>query len=505
MSVSSTPIVLTTLNARYIHSALGLRYLYANMGSLTPQTQIKEFTLEQRSIDIVEQLLLLNPSIIGFGIYIWNVAASVEVIQILRNVRPEIKIIIGGPEVSYEISQQPLLSWVVHLICGQADVEFPQLCQNILNQTPALEKIIYAETPQLQQLELPYDAYSQEDIAHRIIYVEASRGCPFKCQFCLSALDKTAWPFDQAKFLSAMKNLYDKGVRHFKFVDRTFNLNIKACENILDFFIQRLGDGLFLHFELIPDHLPEALKTKIQCFPEGVLQFEIGIQSLNQEVQQRIQRKQNMQKVTENLVWLLTSSKAHLHTDLIIGLPGETLQSLAQGFNQLYSLGPHEIQVGILKRLKGTPITQHDHNFEMVYSPVAPFNLLSNKDLNFEVMQRLNRFARYWDMIANSGRFKHCLKLLLQETPFEDFLKLSDALFVRTNQTHQIALRRLFVLLYELGQAEFELDLDQFKHVLQQDYQRAGLKGIPPFDSRYHEPIQQQNKNSANRRQQQHQ
>jgi hypothetical protein len=156
----------------------------------------------------------------------------------------------------------------------------------------------------LDQLALPYRFYTDEDIAHRLIYVEASRGCPFRCEFCLSALDKTAWPFPLEPFLAELQTLHNRGVRHFKFVDRTFNLNSKTCARILDFFLERLDERLFLHFELIPDHLPEALKTRIVQFPPGALQFEIGVQTFNPTVQALISRKQDNRKTEENLRWL---------------------------------------------------------------------------------------------------------------------------------------------------------------------------------------------------------
>ena len=169
--------------------------------------------------------------------------------------------------------------------------------------------------------------YTEEDISRRLIYVEASRGCPFKCEFCLSALDKTAWPFPLAAFLNEMQQLYERGVRHFKFVDRTFNLNAKTGARILDFFLERLDEKLFLHFELIPDHLPDTLKERITRFPPGALQFEIGVQTFNPIVQAMIGRQQDNARTETNLRWLRQYTQAHLHADLIVGLPGEDLAS----------------------------------------------------------------------------------------------------------------------------------------------------------------------------------
>ena len=311
-------------------------------------------------------------------------------------------------------------------------------------------KIHAGEQPPVDQIALPYALYSDEDIAHRTLYVEASRGCPFKCEFCLSALDKTAWPFELDRFLAEMEALYQRGARVFKFVDRTFNLNVKTSLRILQFFLDKLNaypdDPVFAHFELVPDHLPEALKERIQQFPSGALQFEIGIQSFNPEVQALVSRKQDNDKAAANLCWLREQSQAHLHVDLIAGLPGEDLDSFARGFDKLVGLGPHEIQFGILKRLRGTPIIRHTETYKLVFDPAPPYTILATDRLDFATMQRLVRFARYWDLVANSGRFAKTLPTLLADAPFARFIAFSDWLYAKTDATHRIALDRLAVL-----------------------------------------------------------
>ncbi len=474
-------IVLTTLNARYIHCSLGLRYLLANMGDLQPTTHIEEFVIETRPIDIVESLLSLEPKIIGFGIYIWNVEQTSKVIALLKSVRPDIAVVIGGPEASYEYDATVIYRYADFLITGAADLAFGQLCQQILEGNAPAEKTLNTGTPTLNALQFPYAWYSDTDIAQRVLYVEASRGCPFKCEFCLSALDKTAWPFDIDAFLEQMQRLYDRGARRFKFVDRTFNLKADTSARILNFFLQRLDDDLFLHFELIPDHLPEKLKHLIKQFPPGSLQFEIGIQTFNPQVQSLISRRQDNEKSRHNLSWLRNETHAHLHTDLIVGLPGESMASFADSFDQLVKLNPHEIQVGILKRLRGSPIIRHSEPYHMVYNPNPPYNILSTNLIDFPTMQRLNRFARYWDMIANSGRFAHTLKEILGEQPFQRFMCLSDWLFATTGQTHKISLNRLFDLLYDSLIEALAVSPALTAEVLWRDYERAGLKKAPHF------------------------
>lgn len=472
-------IMLCTLNARYIHSAFGLRYLKANMAELMDDTTIIEFTIHERPIDIVEKLLATKPRIVGLGVYIWNIVEITEVAALLKAVSPETLLVLGGPEVSFEHAAQPIVTLADYVICGQGELEFAELCGALLAGERPKQKIINAIPPKLELIKMPYQLYSDEDIAHRILYVEASRGCPFKCEFCLSALDKTAKPFDLDLFLGEMDKLYQRGARHFKFVDRTFNLKIDYSIRILDFFLERLDDKLFLHFEIIPDHLPETLKTAIQRFPEGSLQFEIGVQTFNPAVQALISRKQDNDKTAENLRWIAQHTHAHIHADLIIGLPGEDMASFARSFNRLAQLAPHEIQVGILKRLRGSPIIRHTPAFDMRYNPNPPYNILSNNLIDFITLQRLNRFARYWDMIANSGRFRQSLPLLLANDPFTQFMTLSDWLFTTASQTHQIALKRLFQLLYQGGVEALGLDPVEFKKSMETDWLASGLKAVP--------------------------
>lgn len=476
-----TAILLTTLNARYIHASLGLRYLLANMQELTERTELREYEINTRVIDIAEDLLRDNPSIIGIGVYIWNITQTLQLTALIKAIAPQTILIAGGPEVSHETQDHPIWENVDYVITGNADFAFRQLCQSLLRGEPQLHNLITAPFVHPNELTLPYHYYTDEDIAHRVLYVEASRGCPFKCEFCLSSLDKTSWPFDLEQFLQQMETLYQRGARQFKFVDRTFNLKAETGKKILDFFLARMSPDLFLHFEMIPDHLPNELKQLITQFPPGSLQFEIGIQTFNPKVQQDISRKQHHEKTIANLSWLREQTQAHLHVDLIIGLPGEDLFSFAQNFDTLVGLRPHEIQVGILKRLRGTPIIRHTDAFNMIYNPQPPYNILATDCIDFPTMQRLARFARYWDMIGNSGHFLSTRAWLLQDSPFQRFLALSDWLYQQTHQTHKLALKRLYRLIYNWLCETDPTQLAQISASLLEDYQRSGIKGRADF------------------------
>jgi len=475
-NTDSVDIVLATLNARYIHSAFGLRYLKANLGEFQERCQIKEFTLESRAEDVVEQVLAVQPKVVGFGVYIWNVVQTEKVISLLKTVAPEVVVVLGGPEVSYENESQKIVEYADFIITGWGEVSFRQLMLQVFDGEPGPDKIIAGQQPKLDQISMPYHLYNEDDIKNRLLYVEASRGCPFKCEFCLSALDKTAWPFDLDEFLQHMASLYDRGARHFKFVDRTFNLKIKNSLRILEFFLERMSDDLFLHFEVIPDHLPEALKDMIVRFPAGSLQFEIGIQTFNPEVQTRISRRQDNAKAIENLSWIRQHSEAYIHADLIFGLPGETMESFAASFDQLVALTPHEIQVGILKRLKGSPIIRHTDAYQLKFNPNPPYSIASSDTVSFTDVQFMNRFARYWDLIGNSGHFKNTLGLLLGEAPFIRFSELTRALFERSGQTHKISLLRLYDLIYEIGLQTLSVPADEIIQAIYSDHSLSGLK-----------------------------
>ncbi len=472
-------VVLATLNARYIHSAFGLRYLKANLGEFEARCEIQEFTLESRPEDVVERLLNGNPKVVGFGVYIWNIVQTEQVVSLLKAVAPQVIVVLGGPEVSYESDDQTIVARSDYVISGWGETSFRELLSELLNDELPAGKFIAGKQAKLESIAMPYHLYTADDIENRVLYVEASRGCPFKCEFCLSALDKTAWPFDLDKFLQQMDILYQRGARHFKFVDRTFNLKIKNSLTILAFFLERMTDDLFLHFEVVPDHLPEALKEMISKFPTGSLQFEIGIQTFNSDVQSRISRRQNNPQAKSNLVWIREHTNAYVHADLIFGLPGESIESFADSFNQLYQLGPHEIQVGILKRLKGSPIIRHTQAHELVFNPNPPFSIVSSDTVDYSSVQFVNRFARYWDLIGNSGRFKESLPLLLASSPFERFSIVTRALFDKTGQTHKISLLRLYDLVFDIGVNHIGIESTKLHDAIAIDHAASGLKSLP--------------------------
>ncbi len=467
-------IVLSTLNARYHHSAFGLRCLMANMGELQERSVMLEFTIADSLVEVLADILQHRPRIVGLGVYIWNVRQMTELVSDLKRVSPDTVVVLGGPEVSYETQTQPITRLADYVICGEADLAFADLCSRVLSGQPPSEAVIQAVVPQFSEMRLPYSLYTDEDISHRVIYVEASRGCPFTCEFCLSALETPVRQADLEAFLAEMQRLLDRGVRQFKFVDRTFNLNIRVSRRILSFFLDRFTDGLFLHFEMIPDRLPEPLRGLIAQFPAGTFSQRVG---------ELISRRQDNDVLEDNFRYLRQSTGVHLHADLIVGLPGEDAAGFGRGFDRLLALEPQEIQVGVLKRLKGTPIVRHDDAFEMVYSEHPPFEILSTRDVDFETMTQLRHFARTWDLVGNSGNFTSCLRLMWAngESPYEQLTKFSSRLVEREGRLHGISLVRLAEAVLDFLTRECGVSRQRAAEAVWQDYTRTGRSDRPGF------------------------
>ena len=440
-------IILTTLNSRYTHTSIALRYLYANLKELQKYAEILEFSINDSIQSIAEKILDTNPKIIGIGVYIWNAAEVQELIHIVKKISPNIKIVLGGPEVSHAPMRVDF-GVADYIVEGEGDIAFYELCRDILDLKPR-DRVVKMSMLSLKDIELPYRYYSDEDIKNRYIYVEASRGCPFECEFCLSSMDEKVRSFDLDKLLNEFELLWQRGARNFKFIDRTFNLNMKTANKILDFFLQK-EPPYFAHFEVIPDSFPESIKQKIKLFEKASLQLEIGIQTLNPDIANNISRPLKFDKIKKNITFLENETSAHIHLDLIVGLPGETLESFGKNLDTLVVLSSCEIQIGILKKLSGTYINRHDIEFGMVYSDIPPYDILKNNQLDFKTIQIMKRFARFWDIFYNSGNFKRSIKLVWGDgSVFENFYDFGLWIYKQTDSTHKISLQRQGELLFK--------------------------------------------------------
>ena len=471
-------IILTTLNARYSHTSLALRYLYANLKELKENAKILEFVINSSNQTIAEQILEHKPKIVGIAVYIWNATDVAELVQTIKKVSPETIVVLGGPEVSYK----PLrvnFDMADYIITGEGEVSFYNLCKDILDGNCKEPRVINSPKVDLENIVLPYDDYTDFDIKNRHIYVEMARGCPFECEFCLSSIDTKMRYLSIEVFLEQIDKLWQRGARNFKFIDRTFNIKISYAKAILNYFLEK-EEEYFLHFEVIPDNFPEELRELIKKFKAGSLQLEVGIQTLNLDVAKEIHRNLRIDKIKDNLKFLSQETHAHMHIDLIIGLPSETIESFRKNLDLLYTLSTGEIQVGILKKLSGTTLDRHDKVYGMVYSDLPPYDILKNDLISFEQMQEMKRFARFWDIVYNSGNFQKTTALLFEDGKvFENFYDLSKWLYRRSESTYKISLDRMAEFLFEYMSAKF--DKEKIANIILEDVMKVGGRKIPPF------------------------
>jgi len=454
---SKKEILLTTINAKWIHPSLALRLLKANLGDLEKNCGIIEFALRQPLCEKVEPLLAARPRILGISVSIWNHLAVIELLSALEKQWAEKPVIVlGGPEVSYLPADAEIFKYADHVIRGEGEYAFRELCETLLQEKPHAEPYRTCGSRRGEHREIlsAYHLYTDEDIAKKLIYVESSRGCPFKCEFCISSItDNKVHEFPLDEFLAEMDILIQRGVKTFKFLDRSFNINKDRALRIIDFFLKKIKESsspFTVHFEMVPSVFPDELREALTRFPPGSLRLEIGIQTLNAETAARIHRSSNPEKELETLRFLSEKTNAIIHADLIAGLPGEDIESFGKGFDRLWEalnatennqndemlknvnqprgtsleIPRFEIQVGILKLLPGAPISRHNDDFGMRYNSLPPYEIEETSAMSPTDLRRIKNFARFWELIVNRG-----LAEVSKAPVFEKFMSLSDNLF----------------------------------------------------------------------------
>ena len=406
-------IGLITLNAKFIHSSLSLRYLRnASRNAGYQNVWIREFVINQPIWKIAAEIQKLQPDVLGVGIYIWNRSQSLELIERLTKQMPHLKIAVGGPEVSFE--KEGSLDFPV--ISGEGEkkwVEFLEFVRN--DETPSAEVLKRWQTYGTDLPDL-IPAYLEEDFPHlknRIVYFETSRGCPYLCSFCLSALDKTVRYFDEKSIQSQIQELIDNGIQKIKFVDRTFNLKPGRMKSLMEWLSQFKGNEF--HFEVVGDILTPEVLNFLKTVPPGMFQFEIGIQTTTESVQATIKRKQSNQKLFKTIQQLVEQDRIHFHCDLIFGLPGESMEHIKDSFSQVMALRPHELQLGFLKFLPGAPINDQVEKHQYRYQSTPPYELISHQNLSAEEVLYLKQFEDVFDRYYNSKRFRFSIQYLLEK------------------------------------------------------------------------------------------
>ncbi len=463
-------IGIVTLNAKFIHSSLSLRYLRnaARRGGFA-NVWIREFIINQPTWKIAAEILKQSPDMLGISVYIWNRKQSFELLEHLQKQNPKMKIVLGGPEVSFE----PELPEGYTLIAGEGETKWVEYLNiTAKGETPSPEVLKRWNTygSDLPDLHPPYSEEDYPNLKNKYAYIETSRGCPYLCSFCLSALDKKVRYFNDEDIRRQIERLIENGTRKIKFVDRTFNLKPERMTSLMQWLTQ--FDGAEFHFEVVGDLLDEKMMRFLETVPQGMFQFEIGVQTATEEVQGAIHRKQSNATLFKTIRALIQQDRVHIHCDLIFGLPGETLNELLNSFTQVLKLKPHELQLGFLKFLPGAPIRDRIESHEYSYLSFPPYELLSHKDLSAEEVRFLKQFVEVFDLFYNTKRFQFSLDTLFRQSPpVEVFKKLMAALEKENRVLNALSLDhqyRIFAETFNLDADPMAWDLLQFDYLYHQ-------------------------------------
>ncbi|MFP5105253.1 B12-binding domain-containing radical SAM protein [Neobacillus sp. C211] len=432
-------VICSTLNAKYIHTNLAIRYLKA-YAAPEFNIQIKEYTIKDPVLNIVTDLYQLNPEVIGFSCYIWNIEETIKVVNLIKKVDPSIIIVLGGPEVTYDTREwMEKIPEVDFIVMGEGEQTFKQLLAEIqknrnYKKVPGVafrdnQQVVI--TPQMNKLdlkELPSPYRFPEDIAHlgkRVTYIETSRGCPFSCQFCLSSIEVGVRYFDREKIKDDIRYLMTHGAKTIKFVDRTFNISRSYAMEMFQFLIDEHLPGTVFQFEITADIMrPEVIEFLNQEAPKGLFRFEIGVQSTNDFTNELVMRKQNYSKLCRTVTMVKEGKKIDQHLDLIAGLPEEDYASFRKTFNDVFELRPEELQLGFLKMLRGTGVRLRAAEQKYVYMDHSPYEILSNNVLSFNDIVRIKQVEDVLEKYWNDHRMDETVEFLITNvfpSPFDFF------------------------------------------------------------------------------------
>lgn len=437
-------VVLATLNAKYIHTSLAIRYLKAYCDQ-EYEVELAEYTIKDPVMNMVSDLYQRRADVIGFSCYIWNIEETIKVISMLRKVQPDVKIILGGPEVSYDTEQwMERLNDVDFIVMGEGEETLLHLLREIdgdhkyhyvfgaAYRKASGEVIINPGRPKLEldQIPTPYRFDSDiPELGKRVVYFETSRGCPFSCQFCLSSIEVGVRYFDIERTKSDILYLIEHGAKLIKFVDRTFNIKRDYALEIFQFLIDH-HQGCVFQFEITADIMrPEVLTFLKENAPAGIFRFEIGVQSTNDITNEAVKRRQNFSKLTRTVNMVKESGKIDQHLDLIAGLPHEDYDTFRKTFNDVFELRPEELQLGFLKLLRGTGLRLDAEKYGYVYMDHAPYEMLYNDMLSFEDVVRLKRLEDVLEKYWNAHRLDWTMEYLMEqefESPFDFFQAFGD-------------------------------------------------------------------------------
>lgn len=484
-------IVLAGINSQYVHLNLAVRYLkkYVEANS-DLKIEIYETNINNQVFNIIKDIYELNPDKIIFSTYIWNKEYVVEIVRELKKVLPNVKIILGGPEVSYKWEKfMANMPEVDALLLGEGE-------KVILNFLTKKDKkalgVVYRENgeiifngvePIIENLDIvpfPYEDWELEDRT-KIFYYESSRGCPFSCSYCLSSIDKTVRYYSLDRVKKDLKRFLDSPIKLLKFVDRTFNLKKERYMEIWQFLLENYREGITFHFEINANIFDDETLDFLEKVPKGYFQFEIGVQSINPETMVAIKRNNILDKLAHNVRRI--SRNIHLHLDLIAGLPYETYDIFKDSFNYVYNLKPEMIQLGFLKLLKGTQMYDEVEKYNYKYYSKPPYEVFSNKFISFGELVKLKNLEKMLDYYYNSEKFRYTCDFVIKnnfDSAFTFFEKIADYYDKKGYLKISHKEVALFNILYDFYVENNLKDLDIFVEFLKYDYLALGKPGSYP-------------------------
>ena len=424
-------IILTAINAKYIHSNLAVYSLRAYADRYREEIRVREYTINQPLDDILMDLYEAHPDVVCFSCYLWNIQYVEQIITELAKVLPGVKIWLGGPEVSYDAPQMmrkyPVISGV---ICGEGEETFRELADHFHGEGKELRDIrgivfrdgdgavIQNESRPVMDLNrIPFVYEDLENFRNRIIYYESSRGCPFSCSYCLSSIDKCLRFRDIELVKRELQFFIDHEVPQVKFVDRTFNCRHGHAMAVWSYIMEHDRGKTNFHFEIAADLLNEEEIRLINSMRPGLIQLEIGVQSANPQTIREICRRMDLEKVRANTARIREKGNVHQHLDLIAGLPYENMESFEHSFNEVYAMRPEQLQLGFLKVLKGSLMHERAEEYGILYQDRAPYEVLSTRWLSYGEIIRLKKIEEMTEVYYNSAQFTNTLRRLEKYFP----------------------------------------------------------------------------------------
>lgn len=490
-------VLLTAINAKYIHSNLAVYSLRAYAGKYAQQTEIAEYTINQPMDDILSDIYKKRPDVLCLSCYLWNILYVEQLITEISKVLPGTQIWLGGPEVSYNaVSVMEQYPQVTGVMCGEGEETFLELMEYWNQERESLDTIkgiVYRENgtcrqnpprPVMDLSKVPFVYDHIEDFQNKIIYYESSRGCPFSCSYCLSSIDKCLRFRNLELVKKELQFFIDHEVPQVKFVDRTFNCKHSHSMAIWTYLKEHDRGKTNFHFEVAADLLNEEELELIASMRPGLIQLEIGIQSTNLETITEIRRKMNFEEVKRIVKRIQKTGNVHQHLDLIAGLPYENYERFAQSFRDVYALHPEQLQLGFLKVLKGSYMHEKTRDYELLYQDRPPFEVLSTRWLSYDDVIRLKGVEEMVEVYYNSGQFVNTLRLLEEE--FTDTFVLYENLsrYYEENGLHMMNHSRItrYEVLFAFIKEHVEKDVENYRQMLILDlYLRENVKKRPEF------------------------